>query len=107
MLVNGERMVPPNTAPMLINGQNPAPSLGRNMASRPPSAPPIMSNGAKTPPDVPGPSEPPQRTHFTTSNESANAEMRPLQRKPTWSAKPTTLRPANRPERTLEDLSAR
>src|SRR2546430_13013980 len=37
--VKGDRIVPPRMAPMLISGQKPAPSLGRNIASSPPSAP--------------------------------------------------------------------
>ena len=36
------------------------------MASTPPSAPPIMSNGASTPPEVPEPSETAQMTDFTS-----------------------------------------
>ena len=65
--VNGERMVPPRIAPMLTSGQNPAPSTGKTIASRPPSAPPIISSGASTPPDVPEPSETDQMIDFTMS----------------------------------------
>ena len=66
MPVNGDRMVPPRIAPMLISGQKPRPSLGRNMASRPPSAPPIISSGASTPPEVPEPSENAQMNDLTS-----------------------------------------
>ena len=52
---------------MLTSGQNPAPSFGRNIASSPPSAPPIISSGASTPPDVPEPSDTAQINHFTSS----------------------------------------
>jgi hypothetical protein len=56
MPVKGERMVPPRMAPMLTSGQNPGPQSGSTCASRPPSAPPIISSGASTPPEVPEPS---------------------------------------------------
>ncbi len=59
-------MVPARTAPMLTSGQKPGPALGRNRASTPPSAPPIMSSGASTPPEVPEPSENAQITDFTS-----------------------------------------
>jgi hypothetical protein len=52
-----DRELPPKPAPMLINSQNPAPLLGRNIDSRPPSALPIINSGAKTPLDVPEPRE--------------------------------------------------
>src|SRR6059058_3325872 len=67
MLVKGDRIVPPRMAPMLTSGQKPAPSWGRNIASSPPSAPPIISNGASTPPEVPEPSDTAQINHFTKS----------------------------------------
>src|SRR5947208_3343781 len=57
MPVNGDRIVPPRIAPMLTSGQKPTPMSGSIQASMPPSAPPIMSNGASTPPEVPEPSE--------------------------------------------------
>ena len=66
MPVNGERIVPPRIAPMLISGQKPDATCGRNIASRPPSAPPIIRSGASTPPDVPEPSETDQIIDFTT-----------------------------------------
>ena len=50
---------------MLTSGQKPAPSVGKNHASTPPSAPPIISSGASTPPDVPEPSETDQMSDFT------------------------------------------
>ena len=53
-------------APMLIKGQKPTPSLGSIMASSPPNAPPIMSSGASTPPEVPEPSENAQMKDFTS-----------------------------------------
>ena len=52
---------------MLTSGQNPAPAAGRKAASTPPSAAPIMSKGASTPPDVPDPSEIIQMADFTSS----------------------------------------
>src|SRR5213593_1485401 len=65
--VNGTRIVPPSMAPILIRGQNPTPSFGKNIDSTPPSAPPIMSNGARTPPEVPDPSARAQIAAFTAS----------------------------------------
>ena len=64
--VSGDRIVPPRIAPMLTSGQKPAPSHGSRRASSPPSAPPIISSGASTPPDVPDPSETAQIADFTT-----------------------------------------
>ena len=64
--VNGDRMVPPRIAPMLNNGQKPSAFVGKNMVSIPPSAPPIISSGASTPPDVPDPSEIAQIADFTS-----------------------------------------
>ena len=52
---------------MLTSGQNPTPSAGRNQASIPPSAPPIISSGASTPPEVPEPRDTDQMIDFTTS----------------------------------------
>src|SRR5437667_5464715 len=63
--VKGTRIVPPSTAPMLMSGQNPTPSKGKNIDSTPPSAPPIINNGASTPPDVPDPSANAQMADFT------------------------------------------
>ena len=71
--VNGARIVPARIAPMLINGQKPAPSCGRNMASTPPNAAPIISKGASTPPDVPEPSEMIQMADFTSSTPAITA----------------------------------
>ena len=65
--VSGERIVPPRIAPMLTSGQKPTPSNGSMCASRPPSAPPIISSGASTPPEVPEPSEIDQISDFTIS----------------------------------------
>ena len=50
---------------MLTTGQNPVPTAGKNIASTPPKAPPIISSGADTPPDVPDPSDTAQITDFT------------------------------------------
>ena len=66
MPVKGERIVPPRIAPIAINGQKPSPSLGKNELSNPPSAPPIISSGASTPPDVPEPSDTAQMIDFTS-----------------------------------------
>ena len=63
--VSGARIVPPRMAPMLTRGQNPTPRSGSTHASTPPSAPPSISNGARTPPEVPDPSETDQITAFT------------------------------------------
>ena len=52
---------------MLTSGQKPTPSNGSTAASRPPSAPPIISSGASTPPEVPDPSDSAQIVDFTSS----------------------------------------
>ena len=51
---------------MLTIGQNPAPWAGRKCASKTPSAPPIISSGASTPPEVPEPSETAQMVALTS-----------------------------------------
>ena len=62
---------------MLTSGQNPTPWSGNTIASTPPSAPPIMSSGASTPPDVPEPSDTLQMIDFT----SEHAEDHPPRRR--------------------------
>ena len=52
---------------MLTSGQKPPPSSGRNHDSIAPSAAPIIRSGARTPPDVPEPSETDQMIDFTIS----------------------------------------
>ena len=54
MPVSGERMVPPIIAAMPIIAQRPVSPTGQPLAETAPSAPPMMSNGASTPPEVPG-----------------------------------------------------
>ena len=71
--VSGDRIVPPRIAPMLTSGQKPTPSAGRNHASTPPSAPPIISSGASTPPDVPDPSDTDQITDLTIEDAEDDA----------------------------------
>jgi hypothetical protein len=46
--------------------QNPANMCGSRWPSSAPSAPPIMNTGARTPPEVPEPSESDQISVFTT-----------------------------------------
>ena len=60
--VNGERMVPPVRAAMLIIAHSPGSPNDMNLPSRAPSAPPMISSGASTPPDVPDPNEMDQTT---------------------------------------------
>ena len=59
---------------MLTSGQNPIPAPGNTRLSSPPSAPPIISSGASTPPEVPEPSDTDQiRPLTTTSSRIARA----------------------------------
>ena len=51
--VNGERIVSPIIAAMAISAHKPASPYGIEWARNAPSAPPMMSSGASTPPDVP------------------------------------------------------
>ncbi len=70
--VNGERIVPPSTAAMHTSGHSVASPPGRIGDSSAPTAPPMMSNGASTPPDVPEPSDADQMNALTsTSHNSA------------------------------------
>ena len=61
---------------MLTSGQKPAPASGSTCASRPPSAPPIISSGASTPPEVPEPSDTDQMVDFTTSTPTIARQRR-------------------------------
>ena len=56
MPVNGERIVPAIIAAIPIIAHRPVSPTGNHCPSNAPSAPPMMSNGASTPPDVPEPS---------------------------------------------------
>jgi hypothetical protein len=58
---------------MPISGQKPAPSFGRNIASTPPNAAPIISRGANTPPEVPEPNEITQIADLTNSTPAITA----------------------------------
>ena len=51
--VKGARMVPPRMAVMPSRAQKPVSPNGMKCASSAPSAPPRISSGASTPPDVP------------------------------------------------------
>jgi hypothetical protein len=70
MAIKGERMVPPRIAPMLMTCQNPSPRSGNQPASMPPSAAPMMSSGASTPPEVPEPSDTDQMVHLTSMSKT-------------------------------------
>src|SRR5579871_3058295 len=71
MPVKGERMVPPIMEAIPTNAHNDASWPGRMREISAPRAPPMMSNGASTPPDVPEPSEHDQiKLLTTTSNRS-------------------------------------
>ena len=54
--VSGERIVPPIIAAMPISAHSPVSPSGIIMARHAPNAPPIISSGASTPPEVPEPS---------------------------------------------------
>src|SRR2546422_94005 len=64
--VNGERIVPPISAPMPSAAQSPGSPVGIQCASRAPSAPPMMRSRASTPPDVPEPRATAQITALVT-----------------------------------------
>jgi hypothetical protein len=64
--VSGERMTPPTTAARPAIAQKPANTGGSRCPSSAPSAPPIMNTGARTPPDVPEPSDSDQISVLTT-----------------------------------------
>jgi len=68
--VNGERMVPPIIAAMPIRAHNPVSPMGINFATAAPSAPPIISKGASTPPEVPDPSAIDQTNDLPTRRPS-------------------------------------
>ena len=81
--VSGERIVPPRIAPMLMSAQKPVPANGRKWPSSAPSAPPSISSGDSTPPEVPEPSENAQIAHLTaTSVRIAGTASRPFSRSP-------------------------
>src|SRR5215468_9245161 len=64
MAVSGERIVPPIIAAMPMSAHSPLSPSGMNFAKAAPNAPPIISNGASTPPDVPDPSAKDQTSDF-------------------------------------------
>src|SRR5262245_12910568 len=64
MAVSGERIVPPIIAAMPMSAHSPLSPTGMNFAEAAPNAPPIISNGASTPPDVPDPSAKDQTSDF-------------------------------------------
>ena len=66
--VSGERIVPPIIAAMLIMAPEPASPGWIQCASTAPNAPPMMSSGASTPPEVPEPSAIAQMSALTTSS---------------------------------------
>ena len=69
--VNGERIVPPMVAAMASSGQKPGDASGIKPDATAPIAPPMMSKGARTPPDVPEPSAADQMIALTTSRSRA------------------------------------
>ena len=69
--VSGERMVPPITAAIASSAQKPGLPHGIYPPSSVPMAPPMISSGASTPPEVPEPSATDQITAFTTSSGAA------------------------------------
>jgi hypothetical protein len=70
MAVSGERIVPPIIAPMPISAQIPSLPVGMIRPKSAPTAPPMMSNGASTPPDVPEPSATDQIIDFTIARRT-------------------------------------
>ena len=67
MPVSGERIVPPIIAAMPTIAHRPASPTGSHWPTSAPSAPPMISNGASTPPDVPEPSAIDQTSALPTS----------------------------------------
>ncbi|KAG1071081.1 hypothetical protein G6F40_017555 [Rhizopus arrhizus] len=63
-------MVPPIIAAMPSKAQQPASACGSQGVASAPSAPPKISNGASTPPDVPDPRAIDQIATFTTSSSN-------------------------------------
>ncbi len=63
-------MVPPIIAAMPINAHSPVSPTGSMAPNTAPSAPPMMSSGASTPPEVPDPKAIDQMTAFTMANRS-------------------------------------
>ena len=75
MPVSGERMVPPMIPAMPTAAQRPISPPGSHCPKSPPSAPPIMSKGASTPPEVPEPRETAQTRALATTSPSKAAPM--------------------------------
>ena len=76
--VSGDRIVPSITAAMPIKAQTPASPTGMTQPKMAPSAPPMISSGARTPPDVPEPKAMDQMIAFTrTSRSVADVVMLP------------------------------
>ncbi len=69
--VIGARMVPPIIAAMPSTAQKPGAACGMTGAMTAPSAPPMISSGASTPPDVPEPSATDQITPLTRTRRIA------------------------------------
>jgi hypothetical protein len=65
--VSGERITPASTPPVLTSGHISGLAPARKVLSTAPWPAPIMSKGASTPPNVPGPKEMAQIRSFTTS----------------------------------------
>ncbi len=71
--VSGERIVPPIIAAMPISAQKPGSPTGTMPPNSAPSAPPMISSGASTPPDVPEPSATDQMIAFTSTSRTIAA----------------------------------
>src|SRR5579883_2460179 len=69
MPVNGERMVPPMMDAMPTKAHSEASWPGRMRDMSDPTAPPKISKGANTPPEVPEPSEHDQIKLLTTMSK--------------------------------------
>ncbi|MNI90587.1 hypothetical protein D3C73_1481260 [compost metagenome] len=69
-------MVPPIIAAMPTKAQNPGSACGNHGVTKAPKAPPKISNGASTPPDVPEPSAMDQIATLTNSNTSTACNAR-------------------------------
>jgi hypothetical protein len=64
--VSGERIVPPMIAAIASSAQKPGLAAGSTAVSTAPKPPPMISKGARTPPEVPEPSATAQISAFTT-----------------------------------------
>ena len=69
--MSGERMVPPIIAAMPIIAQRPTSPTGSHWPMTAPIAPPMISNGARTPPEVPEPSAIDQTSAFADQQDRA------------------------------------